>query len=144
MDDPGRTDLLTDSGTAFGLNDVGGNDVTLANGALVAGQPNSVSLNGGVPGAIATASFIPTGTDSSFFVDPTAQQYLALVIESAFTNTLSVATLTPGPVTGLRIQAGGGDSTFEVPEPATLSIFGAALLGLGFAKRRQKKNKNNA
>lgn len=37
----------------------------------------------------------------------------------------------------IRLQITGG--TFQVPEPATLGLLGAGLLGLGFAARRRRK-----
>ncbi|MGB0749210.1 MAG: PEP-CTERM sorting domain-containing protein [Magnetospiraceae bacterium] len=39
----------------------------------------------------------------------------------------------------LFILAGGGNPPEFVPEPATLTLFGAGLLGLGYAARRRRK-----
>ncbi len=138
--DPTNNDVISDSGTAFSLSNPGNADVTLANGSEVAGI-NQVTLLTGIPGADATANFIPTGTDSGFFVTPAAQAYLALVIESSFTNNSQVSSITPngdGTVT-VKIDGGGGNSTFAVPEPGTLSLLGAAIMGLGIVKRRRRK-----
>ena len=140
--DPTHNDTIHDSGSAFTLNDPTSNDVTLATGAKTAGQ-NTVSLDQGTPTAHATATWIPTGTDSGFFVAPPASKYLDFDLQAAFTNTGGVSTLTGGAPTILEINGGGGNIDFvpsPVPEPASLSIFGAALFGLGFASMRRRKS----
>ncbi len=48
-----------------------------------------------------------------------------------------------GPITNITISAAGGvqyaiGDYFEAPEPASMALFGAGLLGLGIARRRRK------
>jgi len=140
--DPTNNDSIANSGTTYSLTDPTSNDKSLASGSETNGL-NQVTLNSGIPGANSTQTFNPNSTYSSFFVSPVATAYLALVIEDSFTNTPGVSVVTPlgGGVTQVAINGGGGNADFAVPEPATLSIFGAALVGLGFAKRR-KAQKN--
>ncbi|HKU54590.1 MAG TPA: PEP-CTERM sorting domain-containing protein, partial [Rhizomicrobium sp.] len=58
--------------------------------------------------------------------------------ESSFTNTPGVVTQTGSIIT---INGGGGnvDLTKRVPEPVTLSIFGAGLAGAAALRRRKVK-----
>jgi len=39
---------------------------------------------------------------------------------------------------GQLLNRGQTEIKFEVPEPATMAIFGASLLGLGVMRRRRK------
>jgi hypothetical protein len=137
--DPTNNDSILNTGTSFQLVDAPANDSSLATGAEAPGL-NQVTLNSGIPGANSTDTFVPNPANAAFFVNPTATQYLSLLIEDSFTNTPGVATVTGnGVTTQVVINGGGGNADFAVPEPATLSIFGAGLVALGFAKRRQKK-----
>jgi len=143
--DPTADDTISNRGGVgpHTLTDPSANDIVLATGSLASGPtPSQVNITGGIPGASSTASFIPTaaGLADGFFVNPAATAYLALVIEDSFTNTAGQETVTPGlTTTSIDIHGGGGNADFTVPEPATMSIFGAGLVALGFAKRRQAK-----
>jgi hypothetical protein len=143
--DPGAGDTITNTASPFGthtLQDGGTPDIALATGTETNGPtPNQVNISGGIPGASSTATFTPSAAAiaANFFVNPSAASYLALVIEDSFINTTGQETVTDlGATTAIDIHGGGGNADITVPEPASLSIFGAALLGLGFAKRRRK------
>jgi hypothetical protein len=110
------------------------NLVALATGSLIGGSVGSTESNGlPVPNAQLTATFAPTVVGSAFFVDPNPFYNLAL---AAFTNTLSQIRTTPD---GFIIDQGGGVVNFQgvsTPEPASMALLGAGLLGLGFLRRR--------
>jgi hypothetical protein len=147
--DPNNKDTISNSGSVgpHTLTDGGATDVLLATGGLTNGpNPNQVTIKSGIPNASANTSF--DALVASFFVDPTAADYLLLNIvqSSTFTNSVPTENVAacdigggPGSGTCVDIHGGDGDATFAVPEPATLSIFGAALVGLGFAKRRKNQ-----
>jgi hypothetical protein len=144
--DPHTGDTITNSGSngPHTLTDGGTADIVLATGSLTNGpNPNIVSVVDNVPTASANTTF--NAANSPFFVNPTGPQYLLMdiILSETFTNTTTVETTGPcsvgSPNVCIDIHGGNGNATFSVPEPTTLSIFGAALLGLGFAKRRKNK-----
>jgi len=84
-------------------------------------------------GGVCTSNQLP------FFVSPL--EGLALAIGN-FSATTSVTTLVAGsPTSFINIDGGGGNVTFEVPEPATLAMFGAGLLALGAGLRRRRRSR---
>jgi hypothetical protein len=77
-----------------------------------------------------------TGDELPFFVSPLEGLTLAT---GNFSATDSVTTLVLGnPTSFVNLVGGGGNVTFQVPEPATLAVFGAGLLALGAALRRRR------
>jgi hypothetical protein len=39
----------------------------------------------------------------------------------------------------VQVDGGFGPTSIDVPEPATLGVFGLGLLGLGFASKRRRQ-----
>jgi hypothetical protein len=84
--------------------------------------------------AIGLASLDFTASDGSLW---TANFRLANFVNSA--QTLDGIYTAEGLVSSLDVQIELVERVVEVPEPATLGIFGLGLLGLGIAKRRKQK-----
>jgi len=90
-----------------------------------------------------SAGLVCSGNESAFFVSPDA---LATVFQIGdFSATNSVTHVFPGVPDAshvqVRIVAGGGNVTAEVPEPVTVSLFGAGLAGVAALRRRRKGKK---
>jgi hypothetical protein len=99
-----------------------------------------------IPSPQVITSFVPcagpggvcTADESSFFISPPS--FVELDLESSFTNTAGVVKLHTGlPSSYLNITGGGGNlDLVTTPEPTTLTLFGAGLLGLGMVRSRRK------
>jgi len=118
------------------------NQIELANGSLSTSGVNQVSILGIIPSANVQLTFnelVP-----GFFVSPGPN--FTLEMEGAFTNTPGATTSNCGPINGgvncsVTIDGGGGNLDFlatpnRVPEPGTLWLLGAGLLGLAGMSRR--------
>jgi len=121
--------------------------VTLASGVLGNGA-NTVSIINGFPSATVDLSFNPAAAAAGFFVAPTN---VTLTMSGSFTNTCgAVGGTQVGAICNLpdpnkiTINGGGGNLDFtatpnRVPEPGTLWLLGAGLLGLaGMARKRAR------
>ena len=117
----------------------------LATGTLVDGTLGLTKLkNGGfTPFADVTYTVDPclsavgvcSGNESAFFVSPAATA--KMFEEGNFGATSSQTSLHNG--NEVWIVGGGGNITQEVPEPFTLSLFGAGLAGAAAIRRRKAK-----
>jgi hypothetical protein len=95
---------------------------------------NAAHIDDGTPAANVAANIVAGANAGGFFVSPS--DLTTIDFESAFTNTSGAITTTP---TGFLINGGGGNIDIVVPEPLTLSLFGAGLLGAGALRRRRSK-----
>ena len=57
-------------------------------------------------------------------------------ISFSFTNVLPAASIVGTTLAGFQSNVSGNASAFNVPEPGTIALIGAALLGLGVTRRR--------
>ena len=119
-----------------GLSCGGDTQLVLATGGLAYGGTNQVSIFNNIPSASVDLSIVLGANAGAFFVNPSDITNFAF--ESSFTNTPGVVTQTGSIIT---INGGGGnvDLTKRVPEPVTLSIFGAGLAGAAALRRRKVK-----
>ncbi|MCC6719444.1 MAG: flocculation-associated PEP-CTERM protein PepA [Acetobacteraceae bacterium] len=109
--------------------------IALATGSLISGGVGATTIPGVavVPNANTLVTFTPTAAGAAFFEDPVPFYNAAF---SAFTNNPSQVTFTPD---GFVITQGGGSVNFlnnPVPEPASMMLFGMALVGLSMVRRR--------
>jgi hypothetical protein len=114
-----------------------GTQLQLATGSLSSIGLNSVTINsGGIPAANVNVD-ITLGADAGgFFVDPS--DLSGFLFETAFTNTPGVVGHPSATV--ITINGGGGNvDMIPVPEPLTLSVFGAGLAGAVAMRRRKAK-----
>jgi hypothetical protein len=130
--DVGGTCTFSPSGPAGCL---AANQIALATGNL-AGGTNNVSIIGGSPAAHANVDITVLAGAAGFFVNPSDLH--GFIFETSFTNTDGVVSNPNGPI--ITINGGGGNvDMLGVPEPLTLSVFGAGLAGAAALRRRKAK-----
>ena len=128
-------------------------DIVLATGSLVGTIGNTVTLSdtstGLSPNANVEVTLIPcvasggacTGNESAFFTSPSANIGVLQFGDFSATGTVTTEAAC-GDFSCVYINGGGGNITealAPVPEPVTLSLFGAGLAGLGAMRLRKKK-----
>jgi hypothetical protein len=139
------------------FNQGGDTFVQLATGSLVAGTGNTVLTNTPSFQESFSASLNTTGVGDqpAFFVAPVPFLNIAFAsltgTQPTACNGAQTSNGTPfgttctGNPTEVVLDSQGGIVDFAaVPEPASLGIFGSALFGLGWIRRRQNKNGKNA
>ena len=116
--------------------------LVLATGSLNAGPGpnNNVSVINGDPAAHAEVSSVAGLNAGTFFISPSIGSF---DFNSSFTNDSDVFTQTTvGSNQVITINGGGGNVTLipaPIPEPVTLSVFGAGLVGAAALRRRKAK-----
>ena len=124
---------------AGGANCAGsGQQFTLATGTLAPGGTNLAKIDAqGIPTAAVDLTITAGADAGGFFVDPTALGLAFVHLESAFTNTNGQVSSCGANC--IQINGGGGNIDMTIPEPITLSLFGAGLAGAAGLRRRKNK-----
>lgn len=112
---------------------VGTADIKLGSGSLITGTAGFNALGGVFQNAI--ASFALTAAGSSFFIAPVP--FYSVAFDEFNNTTQGLAFSADGKLAAITNASGGVDFN-KVPEPATASLIGMGLLGLGAMSRKRK------
>lgn len=127
---------VTGSGAAGGTVTAGSNDREIGNGSLVVGTINSNNQSGTT--VTTTNTYQNTAFGNTFFIEP--NPFYTVVFES-LTNNTSGITRDPAYPNYLAINAASNSTDFAVgstvPEPGSLALLGASLIGLVGIRRRK-------
>jgi hypothetical protein len=129
--DVGGNCTFAPSGASCGTD----NQLALLTGSLSNAGLNQANIINGIPSANVDATVVNGPNGGGFFVSPA--DLMSLLFESSFTNTPGVVTQSGSVIT---INGGGGNvDMVAIPEPLTLSLFGAGLVGAAALRRRRSK-----
>jgi len=126
----------------------GDTQLALVTGSLSTLGTNQVSIVNGIPSAAVDVTIANGANAGNFWVSPSLLS--AFQFETSFTNTLQEITTSGtkfiiGAATGCGVNqdqpcpGGGTIDLVPIPEPVTLSIFGAGLAGAAAMRRRKAK-----
>jgi len=122
------------SGTLYG----GSNFVTVTNLGGCSNGPLTCTYS---PTANATTSQIAAAGEANFFVSPDASNLNFLLDNFSSNSGVTSLTLLGNGDIGMAIAGGGGNITSVVPEPTSVAVFAAGLLGLGWFGYRPRRRR---